>query len=159
MPTDAPPQHLIDRTMRLVPPPMSAASSTLTWGREVVSFTVRQPAASWLRGAVAQVEELTALAANWDTYGAAPIAAGPATQAVKFLLDNAYSELAPPAVVPLSDGGVQLEWHRGGLDVEIAFSTIEPGVYIEDAETGESTETALNTAAATLTTYRNRLAS
>ena len=39
----------------------------------------------------------------------------------------AYATLAvisyyPPSVVPTEPGGVQLEWHIGGVDIEIEFN-------------------------------------
>jgi hypothetical protein len=48
-------------------------------------------------------------------------------------------DAAPPSVAPLNDGGVQVEWHRGGLDVELIFSPDdeERGIYIRDRTTGE----------------------
>jgi len=30
--------------------------------------------------------------------------------------------LPPPSIVPISDGGLQIEWHRAGKDFEIEFS-------------------------------------
>lgn len=34
----------------------------------------------------------------------------------QFLVKNAID---PPQLVPTTTGGIQLEWHRGGLDVEL----------------------------------------
>jgi hypothetical protein len=106
---------------------------------------------------VTRIEHLTALAANWDSYGAQPVTAEAAVAAVRFLLNAAYPEIAAPAVVPLPDGGVQLEWHRGGLDIEIAFSEAEPGIYVEDHTTGTSHESSLSDAAGQLLQLAPRL--
>jgi hypothetical protein len=122
-----------------------------------VTFRVEQPAAGWLTTAVTRIEHLTALAANWDSYGAQPVTAEAAVAAVRFLLNAAYPEIAAPAVVPLPDGGVQLEWHRGGLDIEIAFSEAEPGIYVEDHTTGTSHESSLSDAAGQLLQLAPRL--
>lgn len=143
-PFDAPPQHVTDLTARIVvPSPQQDSSSSQP---RVVKVRVESAAADWFREAVAQVEELTTLAGDWNTYGAAPVDATAATQAVRFLVDNAYAELARPAIVPLSEGGIQIEWHRGGIDLEISFSDAEPGVYFEDVTTGESEEAPLSRA-------------
>jgi hypothetical protein len=57
--------------------------------------------------------KLAELPANWDSYGAPPISADAMLRATVWLR-NAQ-------VVPCSDGGVQLEWHSEGCDVEITF--------------------------------------
>jgi len=69
-------------------------------------------------------------------------------QAVEFLLRVALPHVPPPAIVPLSDGGIQLEWHEGGVDLEISFSDLEPGVYVEDRDSGEAAELPLDEAPA-----------
>ena len=56
---------------------------------------------------------LAELKGNWDSYGGLPIDAA-AMERAKAWLRNA-------AVIPCSDGGVQLEWHSDGCDVEIVF--------------------------------------
>lgn len=153
-----PPQHLTERTVRVIHPSAAPGSGTAGWLPRVVSFRLTSPAAPWLRESVARVQRLTALRPGWDSYEAVPVRASTATMAVQFLLDHAYRELAPPAVVPLSDGGIQLEWHRGGLDLEIAFSEFEPGVYMEDVSNGQSEEASLEEASSYVVRYLARLA-
>lgn len=58
-----------------------------------------------------KLESFTRLQEGWDTYGAAPIAALPIALA-RLLIE-------PPHLVPTSKGGVQLEWHAQGFDIEI----------------------------------------
>lgn len=157
-PFDTPPQYLTERTIRVAAPLTPDPGTSGSRQRRTITFHVQQPAADWLRPTVSRVESLTGLARDWDSYGAHPVTAEAAIAVVRFLLDNAYQQLAPPAIVPLPDGGVQLEWHRGGLDVEIAFSEEEPGVYVEDHDRGESSELPLNEAAAVLLRLRERLA-
>jgi hypothetical protein len=51
-----------------------------------------------------------------------------------------------PAIMPLSNGGVQLEWHRKGWDVEIEiFGGPKIDVYLRNLATGEETELELDT--------------
>lgn len=58
-----------------------------------------------------RLKELEALKENWDTYGARPI--------TKEAIEAARSFLSTLTVVPCSDGGVQIEAHAIGIDVEI----------------------------------------
>jgi hypothetical protein len=39
---------------------------------------------------------------------------------VRSVLESTMSSEAPaPSVVPMSGGGIQLEWHTGGFDIEL----------------------------------------
>lgn len=58
---------------------------------------------------------LAALPENWDSHGGRPI-----DRDVLDLLALLLTEPAQP--VPLSSGGVQLEWHNGMWDVEIELA-------------------------------------
>ena len=64
--------------------------------------------------------ELRKLKPNWDSYGALPIDERCIDKADEILGDlwgnGEYS------IVPCSDGGVQLEQHANGLDIEISIS-------------------------------------
>lgn len=153
-----PPQHLIERTVRVASPPEAFGSATAGWRRRVVRYRVESPAASWLRSAISEVEGLTGLQRGWDSYNGAPVSASTATKAVAFLVDNAFAELSKPSVVPLNDGGIQLEWHRGGVDLEISFSDHESGVYLEDVGTENSQEAPISEARAVLLNNLRRLA-
>lgn len=78
-----------------------------------------------------------------------------AAEAFSFLLMGALAETAPPLIAPLNDGGVQLEWHRGGLDVEVVFSPDdeERGLWVRDQATGDELETSIDPQA-----FRDRIA-
>lgn len=153
-----PPQHLIEQSVRITHPPPTSTSGGWREGRpRVLTLNVTTAAAPWLRDAVARVSHLTALRPNWDSYGARPIDATSATRVVGFLLDHAYGGLSAPSVVPMTDGGVQIEWHRQGIDLEISFSDSEPGVYLEDLRSGEVREEPLDAAGALILRYLGRL--
>lgn len=66
--------------------------------------------------------------------------------ALAFLMLALPADAAPPSLSPLNDGGIQAEWHRGGLDVEIVFSGDEEerGIYVRNKETGAETELPLD---------------
>lgn len=77
---------------------------------------------AWLPRAAADFEELLALPAGWDTYGAPRIDAHYATLAFDFLAKVAAPRIAePPAIVPTPHRGVQVEWHVADLDLELTF--------------------------------------
>lgn len=95
--------------------------------------------ASWFDASVDGIFRALGLSRGWDTYEARSVARTSTQSALSFMARFFEPTTAPPTVVPLADGGIQLEWHRGGLDVEIAFSPDEvPEMYVADHETGES---------------------
>ena len=90
---------------------------------------------------VQDIGRLMALEKNWDSYDAPPIDPHIAIAAMKFWLINFGAEFPKPWVVPTNEGGIQFEWHMGGLDVEAEFRSRNEilGYYI-DKETGEEWE-------------------
>jgi hypothetical protein len=155
-----PPQYLLNTRIRAAAPAPESGSQTSgsTRSPKEISFNVSQPAADWLRQSIQRIQDLTALAPGWDGYGAKPIDAGVAVDAVSFLIDHAYPTVSEPAVVPLADGGIQLEWHVGGIDLEIAFSDEDGGVFLEDQATGATEEHASNEAGRVFVRSIGRLA-
>jgi hypothetical protein len=107
-----------------------------------IRLTVDRPqASSWPVQAVNQFEQLLALRGNWDTHGAQPITARNANAALRFLYAVMAPDTASPSIVPTHDGGVQLEWHRAGLDVEVLFAGgADDGLYVRDITTGNEWE-------------------
>lgn len=62
---------------------------------------------------------LSQLPPDWDSYGARAVQHTAIQSALRFL---AWIPDAPiPAVVPVATGGVQVEWHLPGLDIELEF--------------------------------------
>jgi hypothetical protein len=57
---------------------------------------------------------------NWDSYGAVPIDPRAIARAI-LMLDSLQGDWTP---VPMSDGGVQLELHSGGFDIEIQIRAV-----------------------------------
>jgi hypothetical protein len=62
------------------------------------------------------IMDCTRLPPGWDSYDGAPTSQAAAVAALRLLSVLTTA----PAVVPCSDGGVQLEWHTQGVDIEIA---------------------------------------
>lgn len=61
-----------------------------------------------------QLDCLARLLDGWDSYGAPAIDAR-AIAAVRRFLRYRW------AIVPSNDGGIQLEWHGGDVDIELEF--------------------------------------
>ena len=55
---------------------------------------------------------------NWNGYGESAITAQAVEHTVS-LLTKVAMDGPEPAVVPMSDGGIQIEWHYGGTEIEI----------------------------------------
>ncbi len=94
----------------------------LTLPTKELVIEVPQEDQDWLYSTLHGLQRISKLSANWDSYGSAPItddAIVGALCAIVGLLEHLNHELPPPAIVPTSRGGIQLEWHRGGGDIEI----------------------------------------
>ena len=80
-----------------------------------------------LQPAFDRLDQIADLGPNWDSYGAASISstAIAATQQLLTTLDGrlgaAGERLQPYAIVPIANGGLQIEWRRpeNNLEVEI----------------------------------------
>lgn len=67
------------------------------------------------------------LKSNWDSCGAKEISNESMNSAVHFLSSILTSDTPVPSVVPIPNGGLQVEWHKNGIDLEIEF---KPNRYI-----------------------------
>lgn len=95
----------------------------------------------WLESTTASLCDLLALPPNWDSYGAQPIRVQSVMASIDLLRAIMHHETPAPAVIPTSQGFVQLEWHRGGIDLEIEVRSL--GKYLaafENSKTGEAWE-------------------
>jgi len=70
-------------------------------------------------GAVTALDRLARLEDNWDGHGAVGISEAVIIRTRRLLSAFALARFPTPALVPTTCGGIQLEWHAGGLDVEI----------------------------------------
>ena len=88
--------------------------------RHEVTFEVHAATAAcaWFQRAVDDLVGLINLGPNWNGYGERPVHPASAKRLVG-LLDEMGFRGAPASIVPLPDGGVQAEWHRGEASVEI----------------------------------------
>lgn len=73
----------------------------------------------WLVPTLQSLGEVLALPANWDSYGARRIGLSSIVSALELLCITMRPETPAPLVVPTTRGGLQLEWHTGGIDLEV----------------------------------------
>lgn len=95
---------------------------------------------------IRKASELVHLPSGWNSYGARSVANEAVEAAIAFLVEatSASPNVVAPAVVPTVRGGLQLEWHRQGVDIEIEFGPDASGSwYAEDRETAETVEAPL----------------
>lgn len=74
---------------------------------------------AWVEPVIKALADLLTLPVDWDSYGASRIAPSHVGAALDVLQYIMKPETPVPAVVPTNRGGVQLEWHTGGIDLEI----------------------------------------
>ena len=77
---------------------------------------------AWAVPTLNALGETLALPANWDSYGARRVDLASAASAGQTLCLVMRSDTIAPMVVPTVQGGVQLEWHTHGIDLEIDVS-------------------------------------
>lgn len=104
-----------------------------------VNIAKSSPAVAHLRKLTNTLSEFVNLPLGWDGYDGVPTSEAAALKALHILLSIMSDESIPPALVPTSQGGIQLEWHSSGYDVEIEVrrdGRIE--CYVERDAKGES---------------------
>ena len=97
--------------------------------------------------AVQQMIELLELPPGWNSYNARPIKKENVNFAVDLLGQTMRVDTPAPNVIPMVRGGVQLEWHTRGIDLEVSiYSPGKFSVVAEDARGGTPAEGALDLA-------------
>lgn len=84
-----------------------------------ISVLVQGTPPQWLAPCVESFTSLMALPTNWDTYGARVIDPRAVYHALVLLTQTMGPTSPAPQVVPTSQGHVQLEWHRRGIDFQV----------------------------------------
>ncbi|MGH9893856.1 MAG: hypothetical protein ACREA0_18100, partial [bacterium] len=96
--------------------------------------------APWIGPAERRLEQLLTLEPGWDSYGGLPIDRQVASRVANVLHVLARAQAPQPQLVPLSSGGMHLEWY--GQNIEMALE-MEPDsdeltVFYADLGTGGS---------------------
>lgn len=123
--------------------PMSEPSSAVPEIRTPTYIGISPPESAseptkpnWWAPVIGRVREIASLPSGWDSYGAARVDRRNIVRALNFLIQVVGGNAPVPNIVALPDGGLQLEWHRGGMDVEVEFSEgVDQGLYFRQAGT------------------------
>ena len=95
----------------------------------------------WVQPTLEALNSKLQLAPNWDSHGALPIDEQRVDDTIKVLIETMSGNTEAPWVVPTTDGGIQLEWHREGEDLEVEISgTRTASIYFHNANTGDEWE-------------------
>ncbi len=95
----------------------------------------------WLRPTIDRMNRLIRLPEDWDRHDGQGVRHDTAFFAIQILLQTLDSEAPIPFISPLSYGGIQIEWHEKGIDLEI--EVVAPNkviVNFQDSRTGMSDE-------------------
>ncbi len=100
-----------------------------------------QPLPAWFDPLMQGFVDLRTLPPNWNSYGAGSIEERLLNNAMNFVASLLGPNSPAPRVVPLSSGGLQLEWHRQGIDLEVVFDRDEqPFFHYEERANGCESE-------------------
>lgn len=112
---------------------VSGASPThLQWSRDLPVAQLEP----WQIRALEDVLRLAALPPNWDSYGSPPPKRNAIEASIILLVSAAPSDLPEPDVVPVSGGGIQIEWAMGRRELELNVLPSGAVEYLK-AEDGE----------------------
>ena len=135
--------YLSEHAVELSPGLADRGTGTTRWPVERtlrMSVPPRIYSSSWFGPVVDRLQESMRLDQGWDSYGGSPIAVSAVQDAISFLASTLDRDSVAPAVVPMSDGGLQLLWHRAGIDIEVTFAADGAELYTRDLETGGEME-------------------
>jgi hypothetical protein len=85
----------------------------------------------WQVDAIKKLFQLLALPHDWDSYGSPPPSEDAVTAAVRLILDIDLDYFVSSRVVPVSGGGVQLEWSFDSRELEIEINDEGAGEYLK----------------------------
>ena len=72
----------------------------------------------WITGITTRLQRFLSYEANWNGYGETPISAQAAKRTM-IVLHRVGLGGPEPAVVPVCDGGIQVEWYYSGMEIEV----------------------------------------
>ena len=106
-----------------------------------VDVHISGPTSEFFVKSVAQVVDLLSLPKGWNSYSAKPIQSRNAVRAIELLFQLRETSAPPPIVVPTAPGGIQLEWHANGIDIEVYINSPDDVTFFaEHLESGDSVE-------------------
>jgi hypothetical protein len=75
----------------------------------------------WFSTMLREISELCVLPVGWDGYHGIPLDINVAVWSCQLMSSVMTSATSKPSFVPLSGGGLQIEWHRDGNSLEVAI--------------------------------------
>ena len=129
------PQQSLDSTV---------AATSAEWNvpdRQAPATAFSSSASPWSDLVADRLVQLLRLPAGWDGHNARPISRTLVDYACHLLPRLVRPGVPAPFVAPLATGGLQLEWHRNGWDLEIEIEA--PGrlyVYVREVATDQESE-------------------
>jgi len=103
--------------------------------------TVESSLPTWVEQTALGFMTVRKLPENWDSYGGKRIGLNVIDQSLAILVQIMDAGSPAPSVVPLGDGGLQLEWHRNQQDLEVVFPGDDlPQFYYTDRRVGAELE-------------------
>lgn len=132
----------VSRAVR--PETLSSAEVQVSWSSRmgkphpVYTTPFRDPSGrflAWATPAVETLKQLLELPPNWDSYGTKSIEPELASEAMRLLTEIMSVGCVPlPAFVPTAEGGIQLDWAKRDMVLEIELSPHgAPYLYFRDA--------------------------
>lgn len=95
---------------------------------EVIGFpavqkriTLTEPAIEWADEVKRRLTYLCGLRAGWDGYNGRPTRFDTSHFALQLLQRVCSPTTPPPEIVPLSSGGLQVEWHHAHAEIELTI--------------------------------------
>jgi len=99
--------------------PSAATHSVIVVPSEEPSSSAPQRLPDWVAQVVPRLVELSKLPPGWDSRKAAPIEREAIVRALEIMAEVMEWHGPIPAIIPTVEGGILLEWHRVGLEMEI----------------------------------------
>ena len=99
---------------------------------------------TWRSRIEARLIQLGCLKLGWDGHGGKPVNRATLDFAIKILVDLMRPGVPEPSIGATSYGGVQIEWHRSGWDMEIEIvAPNQLDLFTRNVRTGEIEEFSL----------------
>jgi hypothetical protein len=76
----------------------------------------------WLKETEETLRGFTTLPEGWDSYRAMSIESHVVDAAIELLHRKVQHNILKPAIVPTNRGGIQIEWHTQGVNLEIEIT-------------------------------------